>query len=97
MASATNAPPGAMTTPVPVAFAFSGRYPVSVGVTTLKTTEPTGVFSTVVSFCVHVSDPGAVPGQMFTVCAPARPAMNKVTASARAVFPRMSCLLARSP
>jgi hypothetical protein len=29
---------------------------------------PYGVFSTVVSFCVQFSDPGATPGQMFTIC-----------------------------
>jgi hypothetical protein len=93
MASATNAPPGAMTTPVPVAVASSGRYAVSVGVTTLKTTAPSGVSSTFVSFCIHVSDPGAAPGQMFTVCAPARPATQRVSAIARAVSCRMSRFL----
>jgi hypothetical protein len=30
--------------PVPVAFDFSGRYAVKVGVTALNTTVPTGVF-----------------------------------------------------
>src|SRR6185312_10237974 len=71
MASATKAPPGATMTPVPVALARSGRKAVNVGVTTLKTTVPRGVFSTVRSFWVHFSDPGATPGQTFTICGPA--------------------------
>src|SRR5262245_37902707 len=82
IASATNAPPGAMMTPVPVAFVRSGRYAVKVGVTTLKTTVPSGVFSTVVSFWVHCSDPGAAPGQILTVCAWAKHTMKAVPAAA---------------
>src|SRR5260221_3935191 len=95
MARATNAPPGAMITPVPVA--FSGRYAVSVGVTTLKTTAPSGVSSTVVSFCVQVSEPGAAPGQMSTLCAPARLATTEMSASARAVSRSMSLGSPRVP
>ena len=36
--------------------------------TTLNTTFPMGVFSAIFSICVHCSEPGATPGQMFTVC-----------------------------
>src|SRR3712207_7000097 len=39
--SATNAPPGAMTTAVPVDFPRSGRYAVSVGCTTFRSEEHT--------------------------------------------------------
>jgi hypothetical protein len=39
IASARNAPPGAMTTAVPVAIAGSGRKTVSVGSLTLATTR----------------------------------------------------------
>src|SRR4051795_963193 len=73
MASATKAPPGATMTPVPVALERSGRKAVNVGLTTLKTTVPRGVFSTVRSFWVHFSEPGATPGQTFTTCEPAQP------------------------
>ena len=70
MASAAQYPPGAIITPVPVALLFSGRYAVSVGVTTFKTTVPTGVFSITFSFCVQFSVPGGASDQMFTVCGP---------------------------
>jgi hypothetical protein len=53
--------------PVPVDLALSGRYKVRVGVTTLKITLPMGVFSTDFSVCFQFSDPGATPGQRFTV------------------------------
>ena len=56
-----------MITPVPVALAGSGRYAVIVGVTTSMITVPTGVFSMVISFCFQLSEPGATPGQTFTV------------------------------
>src|ERR1044072_3304240 len=69
IASATNPPPGARMTPVPVALALSGRYAVNVGVTTFRITVPSGVLVSTCSCCVHCSDPGATPGQMFTVCA----------------------------
>jgi hypothetical protein len=55
--------------PVPVALLRFGRYAVNVGVTTLNTTVPIGVFSTTLSFCIQRSEPGAVPGHRFTVCA----------------------------
>src|SRR5205085_8483486 len=59
-----NPPPGQTMTAVPFAEEGSGRKAVSVGVTILRT-----IFSFVlgfgysISFCVHVSDPGATPGQ----------------------------------
>src|SRR3954453_18187446 len=77
MASATKAPPGATMTPVPVALARSGRNAVNVGVTTLKTTVPRGVFSTTRSFWVHFSDPGATPGQTFTTWERAEPETSR--------------------
>jgi hypothetical protein len=55
--------------------------------TTLKTTAPSGVSSTVFSCCVQVSDPGAVPGHTFTVCAPPAAVRERVSASAAAVLP----------
>ncbi len=39
-----------------------------VGVTTFITTVPTGVSLNVFSFCVQLSEPGATPGHMFSVC-----------------------------
>src|SRR5690349_10776264 len=76
--SATKAPPGATMIPVPVAFFRSGRYAVNVGVTTLKTTVPSGVFSTDLSFWVHLSEPGATPGQSLTTWAPTAPALSAI-------------------
>jgi hypothetical protein len=74
-----------MMTPVPVALVRSGRKTVKVGVTTLKTTAPSGVFSTIRSVWVQSSDPGATPGQMLSVCAEARHARSEVNAMATAV------------
>jgi hypothetical protein len=48
-------------------------------------TVPTGVLSIVISFCFQLSEPGATPGQTFTVCARAMPvAQTKASAQARA-------------
>lgn len=58
-----------MMTAVPVASPGRGRKAASAGVTTFRTTVPTGVFSTVRSWWVQDSDPGAGPGQMLTVWA----------------------------
>src|SRR4051812_14338750 len=58
-----KAPPGAMITDVPFAFAAGGRYMVSVGVTTFRTI----LFPPRRSDCscqVQFSEPGGVPGQM---------------------------------
>jgi hypothetical protein len=56
-------------TPVPVAVPRFGRKAVKVGVTTLKTTAPIGVFSMSFSCCSQCSEPGAVPGHSLTVWA----------------------------
>ena len=53
---------------------------VSVGVTTLKITVPTGVFGMVRSFCVQRSEPGAAPGHTFTVWAWAGPSAMTIPA-----------------
>src|SRR5213593_1408991 len=80
IASATNAPPGARMMPVPVALPRSGRYAVTVGVTTLKMTVPTGVFAMVSSFWVQRSEPGATPSHTFTVWAFAGPSAMTIPA-----------------
>ena len=53
--------------PAPKAQAIPRSYAVIVGVTTSMITVPTGVFSMVISFCFQLSEPGATPGQTFTV------------------------------
>src|ERR1043166_4974547 len=90
MASATNPPPGATITPVPVAFARSGRYGIKVGLTTLRITVPSGVFGTVSSFWVQRSEPGATPGQMFTTCARPAPSAKQLPAAVSSIVRRIS-------
>jgi len=80
-------------TPVPVAFPAGGRNAVSVGLVTLNTTVPIGVLSDDRSLYVQFSEPGAVPGQMFSVCAQAQPARPAASAIEKAVAKCTRCRL----